>query len=201
MGMTDAPDDIILLKAFQQREALAEKTVFKRLFRPLCVFAEGITGHMDVAEDIVVEAMEKTWNRRGDFAAFLNLQRFLFHIVRNACIDHSRAEKRHQLAHTQLHYLSGGDVETDETLDNEILQAELLQEIYAEIERLPDRCGQIFKMIFIQGLSTDQIAAQLSLNVQTVRSQKARAIQLLKTQLLKRNRMALLLLYALLEKL
>ena len=68
------------------------------------------------------------------------------------------------------------------------------------MENLPGRCGEIFKLIFIHGRSTEAIAAQMGINPQTVRTQKARAIQLIKTQLLKKNRISsLLLLMALLE--
>ncbi len=62
--MTEVGDDITLLKAFQQKEPIAEKTVFQRLVRPLCLYAEDITGHLGVAEDIVAGAMEKA---RGSY--------------------------------------------------------------------------------------------------------------------------------------
>ncbi len=85
--------------------------------------------------------------------------------------------------------------------EREILRVELLKEIYDEIENLPGRCRQVFKALFIEGLSTDQIAENLSINVQTVRTQKARAIQLIKIQLLKKGKtLAVLILYAFLEK-
>jgi DNA-directed RNA polymerase specialized sigma24 family protein len=41
----------------------------------------------------------------------------------------------------------------------------VLQEIYREIEELPDNCGQIFKMIFLENLPTDQIAERMGINV------------------------------------
>ncbi len=69
----DYQNDITLLTAFQQKVAGAVKAVFERLFRPFCIFSEDITGHLGVAEDIVAEAMEKAWDRRAEFATFLNL--------------------------------------------------------------------------------------------------------------------------------
>jgi len=73
----------------------------------------------------------------------------------------------------------------------------VLQEIYREIEELPGKCGQIFKMIFLENLPTDQIAERMGINVQTFRTQKARAISMIRTSLLKRGRLiALLFFYA-----
>ncbi len=77
-------------------------------------------------------------------------------------------------------------------IETEVLRAEVLQEIYAEVESLPGRCGQIFKLLFIEGLPTDQIAERFGINVQTVRTQKARAICLIRTALLKKGRLAAL---------
>lgn len=68
-------------------------------------------------------------------------------------------------------------------MQNEIMRAELLHEIYMAMEKLPEKCGQIFKMIFVDELSTFEIAGKLQINIQTVRTQKARAIALIKNNL------------------
>jgi RNA polymerase sigma factor (sigma-70 family) len=75
-------------------------------------------------------------------------------------------------------------------IETEVLRAEVLQEIYAEVENLPGRCGQIFKLLFIHGKSTEEIGGLLGINPQTVRTQKARAISLIRTALLKKGRLA-----------
>ena len=191
-------DDITLLAGFQRREALAEKQVFQKYFRPLCLYSENITSRLEVSEDIVAESFEKAWGRRGEFQRLENLKAFLYRVVRNASLNYAESERVHRTHHEQILYLSGNDPGTDEALEREILRVELLQEIYQEIENLPGRCGQIFKLLFIHNLSTDQIAAQLAINTQTVRTQKARAIQLIKIELLRKNRTAVLLLFSML---
>jgi RNA polymerase sigma-70 factor (ECF subfamily) len=191
-------DDITLLAGFQRREALAEKQVFQKYFRPLCLYSENITSRLEVSEDIVAESFEKAWGRRQEFQRLENLKAFLYRVVRNASLNYAESERIHRAHHEQILYLAANDPGTDEALEREILRVELLQEIYQEIENLPDRCGQIFKLLFIHNLSTDQIAAQLAINTQTVRTQKARAIQLIKIELLRKNRTAVLLLFSML---
>ena len=193
-------DDTSLLAGFHQRETLAEKQVFQKYFKPLCLYSENITGQLDASEDIVAESFERAWSRRQDFHTLENLKAFLYRIVRNASLNYAESQRRHRTHHEQLRYLSKDEPGLGEALEHEILRVELLQEIYQEIENLPDRCGQIFKLLFIHNQTTDQIAAQLSINVQTVRTQKARAIQLIKIELLRKNRIqALFLLGLLLE--
>jgi DNA-directed RNA polymerase specialized sigma24 family protein len=64
---------------------------------------------------------------------------------------------------------------------------ELLQEIYEKMESQPGRCGEIFKPLFIHGLSTEEIGNRLGISPQTVRTPKARAIGLIRIQLLKKT--------------
>jgi RNA polymerase sigma-70 factor (family 1) len=193
-------DDTHLWADFLRGEPSAERQVFHRFFKPLCLYAERITGQLEAAEDIVAEAFTKAWARRRDFEAIDNGKAFLYTIVRNASLNFTAAARQHQQAHLQIAYLEGQEKELEPALEREILRVELLQEIYEEMDNLPDRCGQVFKRIFIYGQSTEQIAAELGMSPQTVRTQKARAIRLIQIELLRKNRIsALLLLMALLE--
>jgi len=193
-------DDTLLWTAFLRQDPQAERQVFHQYFKPLCLYAERINGQLEPAEDIVAEAFEKAWARRQDFQALENLKAFLYRVVRNASINLTVATRTHRQAHAKIEYVAKQEVEDEPALEREMLRVELLQEIYEEIENLPDRCGQVFKLIFLHGKSTEEIGAQLGINPQTVRTQKARAIQLIKTQLLKKNRiLTLLLLAAILE--
>ncbi len=199
--MSTYPNDTVLFQAFQQGQSDAVETIFGRYFKPVYIYAERITGESLGTEDIVVDSFQKSWERRATFPTIDDFRIFLYRIVRNACLTSNLTRSKHAGAHAQLHFLTARDSEEDNADSREIMRAELMQAIYQEIEELPDRCRTIFKLIFLQGLSTDQIAAQLDLNTQTVRTQKARAIGLIRTRLLKKGMVpALLLLYSLLEK-
>jgi RNA polymerase sigma-70 factor (ECF subfamily) len=143
----------------------------------------------------VVEAFEKMIDRRHDFATLPRLKNFLYTTVHNACINEVLARKRHRLIHERIRYVEHQHQIDEDPIENEMLRAELLQEIYLEMDNLPNRCGQIFKMIFVDQLSTQQVAEQLSIDPQTVRTAKARAIQLIRTALLKKNRLQALFLF------
>jgi len=190
--MTPATDDITLLQAFQEGAPWAEKQVFDRFFEPLTLYSESITRDLAAAEDIAVESITKSLDRRDRFESLAKLKSFLYQVTHNASVNHYTAEHRHQVAHERIRFQQRQDIEDYEQREVEILRAELLQEIFYEVEALPDKCGQIFRMIFIDNLSTDVIAERMGINVQTVRTQKARAIGLIRTALLKRGRMATL---------
>ncbi|HEX9510306.1 MAG TPA: sigma-70 family RNA polymerase sigma factor [Puia sp.] len=187
--MTNYQNDIELLSAFQRNEVAAENLIFKKYFRPLCLYAERITGHLHQSEDIVTEVFLKALTKRAEFQSLDNLRAFLYKAIRNAGMNYNIAVKGHNAAHQEIGYLARDNYyEAGDFFQNEILMMELVHEIYKEIENLPPQCGKIFKLLFIKGLTTDEIAQMLSINVQTVRTQKARAIQLIKIQLLKANK-------------
>jgi RNA polymerase sigma-70 factor (family 1) len=198
--ITATMDDTALLVAFQALDPGAEKMVFQRFFRPLCVYGERITGDMTATEDLVAEAFEKCMDRRAEFKSLENCKAFLYRAVRNSCINYTMSERYHQSVRAEIRYLAQGEPNEERADDLEIVRAELMQEIYAEIEALPGRCREIFKLIFFEGLSTDDISERMGISAQTVRSQKARAIQLIKTEMLKKDLfLSFLLLLALLE--
>lgn len=185
-------DDNALLEAFQQGEPWAEKAVFDRFFGPLTLYANRITGDLAAAEDITVDALVKAIDRRAHFSVLPKLKSFLYQVVHNASINQVTSDQRHRRIHTSIAYQQQYEPASETVLETEVLRAEVLQEIYLEVENLPGRCGQVFKMLFVEGLPTDQIAERLGINVQTVRTQKARAISLIRTALLKKGRLATL---------
>jgi RNA polymerase sigma-70 factor (family 1) len=192
--MQSNTDPAIEWRAFQNGEPQAEEAIFNRLFRALCYYAEKITDHQGQAEDIVAESFIKAFAAREKFEGEPNLKRFLYRIVRNQAINYKLQTQNRSTIHDQLKHSLESEMEDGEAIDLEQLRAELLAAIYHEVEELPDKCRTIFKMIFVEGLSNEQIATSLNINVQTVRSQKSRAIELLRTRLLKDQQMMLFLL-------
>lgn len=187
-------NDTNLLAAFHDGEPRAERTIFDQYFHPLCLFTERITGDLLQAEDIVAETFQKLMVKRLDFPSLPQIKSFLYQAARNAAINYANAQKRHAGAHEQIRYLAGSEVADDDAGDVEIMRAELISEIYKEMDKLPDKCGKVFKMLFVEELSTAEIAEKLNINVQTVRTQKARAIELIRNALLKKNPRAALIL-------
>jgi RNA polymerase sigma-70 factor (ECF subfamily) len=52
------------------------------------------------------------------------------------------------------------------------------------IETLPNKCKTIFKLIYFEDASTDEVAEKLHISPRNVLNQKRRALQLLKKKLL-----------------
>jgi len=180
-------DDNDLFNAFKKGEPKASEKIFSDHFRELCFFAERLSGSKETAEDLVADSFVKMLQRKESFENLQNIKAFLFVTTRNACINSFKAGQRHANAHRQMHYLLKSDAGKAGLFEDEIIRAEVINAIYTEVENLPDRAKTVFKLIFTEGLSNEEIARQLGIEIQTVRSQKARALQLLRTTLLKKG--------------
>lgn len=65
----------------------------------------------------------------------------------------------------------------------QITETELYREVHLVIKTLPPKCRLVFQMLFIQGKNYKEIAKELHLPVDTIRSHKARAISLIKQRI------------------
>lgn len=182
--------DTELFNAFHEGKADAVESIYQLYYKPLCFFAERFTEDREAAQDVATDSFIKMLDKRTEFQNLSNLRSFLYLVTKNACLNQLKANKRHEAAHKQLKFLTNEGEEAVDRVKEELVRLEVVQSIHAEIELLPGRCKEIFKLLFIEELGTDEIAQRLDISPQTVRTQKARALQLIKTELLKKNLIA-----------
>lgn len=157
--------------------------LFTQYYRALVYFAMRIIKNQEEAEDIVIESFSKLWNNRERMESVQNIKGFLYLTTRNACVDYLRTQRKIRDIQKELQTLSDTVVQG---IDIEMTRAETLRHIYEEMEKLPHQCRNIFKLSVIRGLKSRDIANELNISVSNVTSQKSRAIQLLRTALVKR---------------
>jgi len=158
-------------------------TVFKRVYRPLCFFAYKLISDPDKAEDIVQDCLLRFWQKQEHFETFIKIQSFLYVSVRNACLDeleHRKVQSRHQ------DYARRTELTEPPVLDF-IMQAEVLQQVFEEVESLPEKCREVIKLTFMEGHSPREISDKLGVTVSTVTNQKLRGLALLRQRLSKEN--------------
>lgn len=195
MTVIDNLSDQQIILAFNAGDEESLSHFFKLHVRSLKYFAEKLILDKAEAEDIVADCFYKLWEKRAEFSTTQNIKAFLFIACRNACLNYLRGLKRKTAA--QEHYFTQLE-ESEDTILNEVIETEFLQILNAEIDRLPEKIKEVFKLIYFEGKRTDEIAMQLNVSVKTVRNQKARAVELLKTAFLKRGMSAALMLALLL---
>lgn len=157
---------------------------FEELFRSnypkLCFFALQFLGDEDTVKDIVQDVFINYWNKRESLSIDEDsISAFLYSAVKNACLNKLRRLKLEQ------GYLNRQEADPAEEAValNLMIRSEVMLEINKIITTLPDGCQKIFRMGYLEGLKNPQIAEQLGVSVNTVKTQKKRGLQLLKLRL------------------
>jgi len=174
-------DTTFWMASFREGKQEAFRRVFNEYHRSLFYFATKMGLEKEEAEDIVSDSFAKLWHGRNAISSEEHIQGFLVTTTRNACLNLIKQKKRRHLSNNELSYLLA---DREEDFFRKIVEAELLRKVHPHIEQLPKKCKAVFKHIYLDGLSTDEVAARLGITTRNVLNQKARAIQLLKGKLL-----------------
>ena len=178
-----------LAQRFNTGDEQAFAGIYNLYHRQLLFYASKFSLGVEAAEEIVSEAFVKLYQGRSAGKAFESLEHirnFLYKVTHNAAITHlGYSQRQSTYMENYLTIASGQDAETEAR--NHCIEGELLQIIYDAVEGLPTECKRIFKLLYIEERNYQEVAHELGLSVQTVRNQKSRAIQLLRSRILKRS--------------
>jgi len=156
------------------------EALFKRYYDRLLYFAWQYVHNKETARDLVQDAFITYWNNsRSVSPEETQIRNYLYVNVKNACLKHLRHDEVVGKYHTTLE----ADPAEDAQGANRIIRAEVIGEIYRVIESLPEPYRKISQLGYIEGLKNQEIADQLQIPLNTVKSQKQKALQLIRVQL------------------
>jgi RNA polymerase sigma-70 factor (family 1) len=164
---------------------------FDLYYNPLVLYATALIKNQDQAQDIVSESFFKLWSKKQNITEWKMLKHWLYRIVYNACIDSVRKEASRKKS---IPHLLAQTSAVEKTALENIIQTETFHRLYSLLAQLPPRSRQIFHLFYLQNKSIKEIADTLNISVNTVKTQKLRAIQFLKQH---STGLTLLFLYAL----
>ena len=139
----------------------------------------------DEAQDIVQDVFFELWEKQLEFDSFVNLNGFLFMMLKNRCIDFLRRKtlERQTIDEMQSEYnrTLKLNFESLEALDNKLFNESNIDTVLQNaIDSLPEKCREIFVMNKIEGKKQKLIAQELDISIDTVESQMAIAYKKLK---------------------
>ncbi|MBE9461241.1 RNA polymerase sigma-70 factor [Dyadobacter subterraneus] len=157
---------------------IAFEMLFNRNYSNLVYFSFNIVKDKGEAEDIAQDAFVTYWNRKEEVAEDDNaIKSFLYTTVKNASLNLLRHQKV-----VEKFTLNLPELVDDKNIINSIIQSEVYSKIHHAIESLPPACQQIARMSYLDDKKNNEIAEELGISVNTVKTQKQRAMQLLRPQ-------------------
>jgi RNA polymerase sigma-70 factor (ECF subfamily) len=169
-----------LVRSLKEGDERAFKFIFDQYYRPLTLFALKYIGDVEEAKEIVQEFFIRFWSRHGDWQIRFSLKMYLYQGVRNAALNYIEANK---VAQRRMKDYSNPQFTNDNALEN-MLVAEQEEMLMQAMDRLPEKCKEIFFMSRMEKLSNQAIADKLQLSVKTVEAQITIALKRLRDLLI-----------------
>lgn len=180
---------MVLYREFSDTELIGllksgDKTAFTEIFNRyqslLYIFAYKRIGEREEAKDLIHELFLTLWEKRESLNISGSLPAYLFTILKNKIFDlykHKKVSQRYLDAFQN--YLDTNQNGSDYLVRHNDLSAVIEKEIAA----LPARMREVFELSRKTNLSRKEIASELNLSEQTVKSHMHHALRILKTRL------------------
>ena len=163
--------------------------LFRELFIPLCNFAKGFVMDGDAAKEIVKDVFINLWNKKETIEQEKSVKAYLFQSVRNRSLNYIRDHKKFR-----SHYL---DLEIELEIPTEeydfLVGEETQRKIETAIQKLPEKCREVFELNRFEEMKYNDIAAKLGISVKTVEVHMSKALKILREEL--KDLLVLLLLF------
>lgn len=163
--------------ALQNGEERGLDFFLNHYYSPLVYFSLSFTNNKYASQEIVSDTFIKLWNNRATITEYQKIKFLLYRIVRNASINYLRDEKSRKQRTESLSSLQNN---SESTVLEKLVETETYHQLYSLLSHLPPRCRQIFQMFYFQDKAIKEIAQELGISVNTVKTQKQRAIQMLR---------------------
>lgn len=146
---------------------------YDRLFRIAYYFVK----HEEWSQEIVLDVFMKLWMQRNTLLDVRNVEDYCFILVKNASLNYLEKELRHT---TVCSDSLPEPKEQSDSPEESLISEELFALYVKALDRLPERCREIFIRIREEKQSYAQVAQELGISTKTVDAQLQKAVTRLK---------------------
>lgn len=175
--------DAELIELLRQDDQAAMREIFERYWKKLFSVALNRLAVPEQAEECVLDVLISVWERRNNLSLKHTLATYLAVAVKYRAIRILAKEYQKGLQNTvelKAYELYGYDVSS---VDEYILEKELMETLETAVKQLPEKCRLIYRMSSEQGMSYKEIAKKLNLSEKTVQAHLTKATKTLRSDL------------------
>lgn len=145
---------------------------FRQYYKLALLVSIRITNDLVASEDLVQDVFFDLWENQKVNPLAPNLKSYLLKSVKNRSLNYNR-DKR-----VQLEYNVDSYQDPDGAYDFE--RDEKISRVLREVDNLPPKCREIFRMVVFNRLKYNEVAVKLNITNNTVKTQLAIAYKQLK---------------------
>jgi RNA polymerase sigma factor (sigma-70 family) len=148
------------IAGFRRGDLQSVRDLFQAHFSSLLPFAERVIRDSREAREIVTETFIKLLNRRLYFDDPADIKAFLYITTRNACMDFLRMVRNGRLPEAATPELR----ESEQDFSDDATRIRANRVLLAAIENMPILCQQVYRALFVEGMTTTVAARHLEID-------------------------------------
>lgn len=170
--------DYQLLEHLQGRNHAAYTEIYRRYWHVLFLHSYKILQDEHAAQDVIQDLFTQLWNKE-ELGIETSLKAYLYRMSRNLTLNAINREKQKDRYLDSLAlYMNQDHCITED----EVRYRELASQIEQGVQMLPPKMKTIFTMSRNEGISHNDIAFELGVSVNTVKSTINRALKVLRSK-------------------
>lgn len=156
------------------RDQKAFQRLFELMYPGLVEYAYRFLYDTAASEDLVQEVFIDLWENRSSYTIHTTVKGYLYATVRNRCLNHLKSLKitdREAILDISATLCSPDSIELIEQQEKKAM----VQKAQIILNNLPQKMRRIFSLKVIEGYSYAEIAEEMDISVNTVKTQLKRA--------------------------
>ncbi|MEQ9467962.1 MAG: RNA polymerase sigma-70 factor [Ekhidna sp.] len=170
----------VIVNRLINKDKRAFELVFNQYYGIMVLYASRFMDTKEEAEEITQDVFVKFWEKCDSLSEDSSIKSYLYRSIHNSCLNTLKHEKvkdgyrQHVIHVMESSYQNEFDERDPDELRNRINE---------EIDKLPPRCAEIFRLSRYEGLKYQEIADHLDISVKTVEVQMGKALKVLREAL------------------
>ena len=178
--MNGMPDiDSQFWVAVQENDPFAFERIFRKYYKALCGYVLGILGDEGQAEDVVQEVFIYFWEHREELKVENSLRAYLYTSVRHRALKLLQKQALIQKHSSKLTEFVEYMLSTEYTFEEE----QAISKMKEVLQELPQQCLKVFLMSNLEEKKYSEIADELGISINTVKSHITKAYRVIRQQI------------------
>lgn len=161
-------------------DADAARMLYEHFYGALVSYGMRILQDRESAEDVVQDTMAALWEKKIILPNNAALKAYLYNSVRNKCLSLLRRQRSESLDPLAMSKYEEFRVTDDG--NEQFFPEEVYRQLFLMIDQMPPRQREVFLMA-MEGKKNKEISEALGIAIETVRTNKKRAMAFLKKNL------------------
>lgn len=160
----------VTFKIENKSSGTKQKDFYTENFSHYLMFACHYIADEDISKDIVQDAFISYWKQQDSFNDELSVKAFLYKTIRNNCLNQIR---HHHIRDRYFNSLPP-DWESEDYFMENVIKEEVSDFILKEVDKLSET-GRKVILRSLEGFSNEEIAEELQISINTIKTHKARS--------------------------